>query len=122
MSPACLGASVSTKRVALSHVLFNHNRNNNGANIFVLFYGFIAGVQSNFNLAPKLTIAFAHATFNAVNTILLFPFISQLCIYELQYTFKWEERENMYKPQYINDVLLYTAPRCGNIKCKKKQL
>lgn len=49
-------------------------------------------MQSNFNLAPKLTIAFAHATFNAVNTVLLFPFISQLAFIVTSYTFKWGRR------------------------------
>lgn len=75
---AALGASVAAKRAALTHVTFNLI----GATIFIIFLGvftsFISLLQTQLNLNPEMTLAFAHGSFNLTNTIIQFPFIGAL--------------------------------------------
>jgi len=75
---ASLGASVAAKRAALSHVLFNVI----GAVIFITilkpFSSFILFLQETLNLNEKMTIAFAHGTFNITNTLILIWFVGAL--------------------------------------------
>ncbi len=75
---AAIGTSISAKRVAVVHVLFNLL----GTVIFLLVLGpftnFIAYLQSSLNLNPEMTIAFAHGIFNVTNTIIQFPFIAAI--------------------------------------------
>ncbi len=75
---AVIGSNTSAKRLAASHVIFNIM----GTVIFLIFLTpftmFIQKAQNIFHLNPKMTIAFAHGTFNTMTTILLFPFIGVL--------------------------------------------
>lgn len=75
---ASLGASIAARRAALTHVLFNVF----GTIIFLLILGpftkFISMLQTNLNLNPEMTIAFAHGTFNVTNTLIQAPFIAVL--------------------------------------------
>src|SRR5690606_1977358 len=75
---ASIGASVAAKRTALTHVIFNLV----GTTIFLIllipFTMFIEFLQQSLSLDPKMTIAFAHGTFNVTNTIIQFPFIAVL--------------------------------------------
>src|SRR5699024_12321088 len=75
---AALGASVAAKRAALTHVTFKLI----GATIFIIFLGvftsFISLLQTQLNLNPEMTLAFAHGSFNLTNTIIQFPFIGAL--------------------------------------------
>jgi phosphate:Na+ symporter len=75
---AAIGTSVSAKRAAAVHVLFNLI----GTVIFLLILGpfttFIAYLQSSLYLNPEMTIAFAHGIFNLSNTLIQFPFIALL--------------------------------------------
>ena len=75
---ASIGANTSAKRLALSHTLFNMI----GTIIFMIFLipftMYVTKMQQVFHLNPKVTIAFAHASFNIATTILLFPFIKVL--------------------------------------------
>lgn len=72
---ASLGASVSAKRAAATHVLFNVF----GTIIFMLlltpFISFMNSITTALSLEPKMEIAFAHGTFNVVNTIIQLPLI-----------------------------------------------
>ncbi|MGG0667604.1 Na/Pi cotransporter family protein [Lederbergia citrisecunda] len=72
---ASIGASVAARRAAATHVLFNVV----GTVIFlILLYPFtlyvewISGVLA---LESKMQIAFAHGTFNVLNTVIQFPLI-----------------------------------------------
>lgn len=73
---AAIGASVAAKRTAASHVMFNLI----GATIFILllnpFTSFIIYLTGFLDLGPKMQIAFAHGTFNIVNTLIQLPFIA----------------------------------------------
>lgn len=75
---AAIGTSISARRVALVHVLFNVI----GSAIFLLILGWftksIAYIQATLHLNPEMTIAFAHGIFNITNTIIQFPFIAVL--------------------------------------------
>src|SRR5699024_7596090 len=68
----------AAKRAALTHVIFNLV----GTIIFVVFLGlftsFVTFLQSQLNLNPEMTLAFAHGSFNLRNTIIQFPFIGAL--------------------------------------------
>ena len=74
---ACLGASVSAKRTAASHVIFNLI----GAIIFTLllspFTQLVLLFTKSFGLNPAMQIAFAHGLFNVSNLALQFWFIPQ---------------------------------------------
>lgn len=75
---ACLGASVSAKRTAASHVIFNLM----GAIIFTLllspFTQLVLLFTKSFGLNPAMQIAFAHGLFNVSNLALQFWFIPQI--------------------------------------------
>lgn len=72
---ASIGASVSAKRAAASHVLFNVI----GTGIFLLlltpFTMFIDWVATIFHLNAMMQIAFAHGSFNVISTLIFLPFI-----------------------------------------------
>lgn len=75
---AAIGASVSARRAAYTHVLFNLI----GTILVLIFMGpfthLIEFFQGSLDLNNKMTIAFAHGTFNVTNTIIQFPFIAGL--------------------------------------------
>lgn len=75
---ASIGTSISARRAASVHVMFNLI----GTIIFLIllipYTNFIAYLQTSLNLNPEMTIAFAHGIFNFTNTIIQFPFIAVL--------------------------------------------
>lgn len=116
---ACIGASTASKRVALSHVLFNII----GTIIFLIFLvpftKFMTLLQTFFNLPPKMTIAFAHGFFNVVNTVIQFPFIAGLA-YIVTKIFPITEEEITYKPEYLDTLLIHSAPSVALGQSKKE--
>ncbi|MFA8437788.1 Na/Pi cotransporter family protein [Pueribacillus sp. YX66] len=75
---ASIGASVAARRAALVHVIFNVIGTIIVLILFVPFTHFIEFLQASLDLNPRMTIAFAHGTFNVANTIIQFPFIAAL--------------------------------------------
>ncbi len=75
---ASIGASVAAKRTAASHVMFNVI----GTIIFLIllkpFTIYIEYLTQVLDLGPKMQIAFAHGTFNVVNTLIQLPFIAYI--------------------------------------------
>ncbi|MTH52434.1 sodium-dependent phosphate transporter [Bacillus mangrovi] len=75
---ASIGASLTARRTALAHVIFNLA----GTSIFLvvlpLFTVFIQSLESNLSLNPAMTIAFAHGSFNITNALIQLPFIGAL--------------------------------------------
>jgi phosphate:Na+ symporter len=77
---ASLGGSVSAKRTAAAHVLFNLV----GSTVFMIllvpYTKFIAYLETNVlhNNNPEMTISFAHMSFNIINTFIFFWFIKYL--------------------------------------------
>lgn len=72
---ASLGASITAKRAAAAHVLFNVV----GTVVFMLllipFTLYIEWISGVLDLESKMQIAFAHGSFNVANTIIQFPLI-----------------------------------------------
>lgn len=75
---ASIGASISARRAALVHVNFNLIGTIIFLSILPFFTRFVEWLQGTFHLNPEMTIAFAHGTFNATNTVIQFPFIAVL--------------------------------------------
>lgn len=75
---AAIGTTISARRAALVHVMFNLI----GTTIFLIILGLytrlISFLQASLDLNPEMTIAFAHGIFNVSNTIIQFPFIGAL--------------------------------------------
>ena len=75
---ASIGTTIAARRAALTHALFNII----GAVVFLLllvpYMNVILWMQSTLGLDPKMTIAFAHGTFNVTNVLLQLPFIAVL--------------------------------------------
>lgn len=75
---ASLGGNVTSKRAAASHVIFNLV----GATIFLVFLGpfvsFVYWGTEVLALGDMMQIAFAHAAFNIITTLLLIGFINHI--------------------------------------------
>lgn len=75
---ASFGDSLSAKRTALIHVIFNLV----GTTIFMLilvpYSNLLIHLFTEWNVDPKMQVAYAHITFNVVTTLLLLPFSYQL--------------------------------------------
>ena len=116
---ACIGATRSAKRVAASHVLFNVI----GTVIFSIlltpFTEFVLFIEKLLKVPPKLTIALAHATFNGVNTLILFPFIGALA-YIVTKLIPYNEDEETYKPKFLDTMLIHNAPSVALGQAKKE--
>ena len=116
---AAIGASIAAKRAAAVHVLFNVV----GTIIFMIFLSlfttFIMWITLKLSLEPKMQIAFAHGTFNVVNTIIQLPFIGA---WAFLVTKLLPERE---KPQpkvalYLDESLIEKAPTIAIGQAKKE--
>lgn len=106
---AVIGSNTSAKRLAASHVMFNVI----GTLIFLIllspFSSFIGFMQKFLHLNPKMTIAFSHGTFNAVTTVLLFPFIGALeYIVVKLIKEKKEVEKDVYTVKYLDPMLMGT--------------
>ena len=106
---AVIGANTSAKRLALSHTMFNVI----GTIIFMIllspFTIFVEKMTQILHLNPKVTIAFAHGSFNIMTTILLFPFIGLLEYIVVKVIKEKDEDKVEHKPKYL-DAALISAP------------
>lgn len=77
---ASFGGSVSSKRTAAVHVIFNVG----GSILFMLllepFTYLITTLASLFTIDPMMQIALAHILFNVIVTLIAYPFISQIVL------------------------------------------
>nr|WP_234998338.1 Na/Pi cotransporter family protein [Salirhabdus sp. Marseille-P4669] len=117
---ASIGASVAAKRAALSHVIFNLI----GATIFLLllvpFTMLIEYFQQIFDLGPKMTIAFAHGTFNVTNTLLQVWFIGLLATVVTKIV--PGENEIDYKPRHLDPLIIQQSPAIALGQAKDESL
>ncbi|MCX7661622.1 MAG: Na/Pi cotransporter family protein, partial [Candidatus Omnitrophica bacterium] len=103
---ASVGTSISAKRAAIAHLMFNVI----GVVIFLpilsIFRNFI--LHTSGSLARQ--IANAHTFFNVINTIIFLPFVG-LYVKFLNKIVKGKEEEEMeYLPKYLERHLLNTPP------------
>lgn len=105
---ASLGASIAAKRAALTHVVFNVI----GAVIFLIFLtpftAFIEILQSQLNLNPQMTIAFAHGSYNLMNTMIQFPFIAGLA-WLVTKLIPGKDTVIEYKPQHLDPIVIHRS-------------
>jgi len=116
---ASIGASISARRAAFVHVLFNII----GTIIFLIllvpFTALISYLQNALNLNPEMTIAFAHGTFNISNTIIQFPFIAVLA-WIVTKIIPGEDEYIDTKPQHLNPTLIEHSPSIALGQAKKE--
>ena len=118
---ASLGANIAAKRVAAAHVAFNVIGTVICIIFLVPFTSLIQWFESFLNLAPEMTIAFAHGTFNITNTILQFPFIGALA-FVVTKLIPGEDEVVKYEPLYLDQQLIKQAPSIALGNAKKELL
>ena len=118
---ASLGANIAAKRVAAAHVAFNVIGTVICIVFLVPFTGLIQWFESFLNLAPEMTIAFAHGTFNITNTIIQFPFIGALAFIVTK-LIPGEDEVVKYEPLYLDEQLIKQAPSIALGNAKKELL
>lgn len=106
---ASLGLSVAAKRAALTHVLFNVLGTVVILAILPLFLLYLEHLQTLLNLDPKMTIAFAHGSFNTANTLVQLPFIGVLA-WIVTKLIPGEDVVIEYKPKHLDPVFIERSP------------
>lgn len=114
---AAIGANTSAKRLALSHTMFNVM----GTIFFMImlspFSIFVEKMSQILHLNPKVTIAFAHGSFNIITTILLFPFIGVLEYIVVKLIKEKDEDVVEHQPRFLDAALIHTpAIALGQVK------
>ena len=106
---AALGASVAARRAAATHVLFNVV----GSIIFLIllvpFTNYMVWVAGALGLEEKMQIAFAHGTFNVVNTLIQLPLIG-VWAWLVTRLIPGEDTTIEYKPKYLDPSLISQSP------------
>ncbi|TWT09119.1 Na/Pi cotransporter family protein [Planomicrobium sp. CPCC 101079] len=106
---ASLGASITARRAAAVHVLFNVV----GSIVFLIllvpFTAYIEWITGLLNLEAKMQIAFAHGSFNVANTIIQFPLIGAWA-YLVTKFIPGEERTIEFAPKHLDTHFIDTAP------------
>ncbi|MGN7410675.1 MULTISPECIES: Na/Pi cotransporter family protein [unclassified Sporosarcina] len=106
---AAIGASVAARRAAATHVLFNIL----GAAIFMIllvpFTAYVEWITSTFGIDKKMQIAFAHGSFNVVNTAIQFPFIGAWA-YFVTKLIPGEDVTIEYKPKHLDPHFITQSP------------
>lgn len=118
---ASIGASIAAKRAAATHVLFNLI----GTTIFMIllepYTMLMSFIQDQLNLNPEMTIAVAHGTFNATNTIIQFPFIAVLALIVTK-LIPGEDSVIEYKAKHLDPVFIEQAPSIALGQAKEEIL
>lgn len=106
---AALGASVTAKRAAASHVVFNLI----GATIFTLllspFTLVVIGLSNHLNLNPSMQIAFAHGLFNLSNLCIQFWFIDKIELF-VRKIIPGNDSTIEFKPSKLNESIIQNSP------------
>ncbi|MBS4196123.1 Na/Pi cotransporter family protein [Lederbergia citri] len=118
---ASIGASIAARRAALTHVLFNIIGTILVLILFIPFTHLIEFFQATFDLNPKMTIAFAHGTFNVTNTIIQFPFIAVLAWIVIKLV-PGEDTSIEYKAVHLGEQFIRQSPSIALGQGKKEVL
>jgi len=118
---AALGATVVARRAAAAHVLFNVI----GTVIFMLilplFVNYVEWISDILNLDEKMQIAFAHGSFNVVNTIIQLPFVAVIA-YIVTKIVPGEDTAIEYSPKHLDRSLIETSPSIALGQAKEEVL
>ncbi|WP_221565593.1 Na/Pi cotransporter family protein [Alkalihalobacillus sp. TS-13] len=106
---AAIGASVAARRAALTHVIFNLL----GTTVFLLlispFTAYVEFLTSWLDLEPKMQIAFAHGSFNILNTLIQVWFIGVLA-YIVTKLVPGDDGVIEYKAKHLDPIFLERSP------------
>ncbi|AYC29586.1 Na/Pi cotransporter family protein [Paenisporosarcina cavernae] len=118
---ASIGASIAAKRAAATHVLFNLV----GSVIFLIFLhpftNYIIWITGLLDLEAKMQIAFAHGSFNVVNTVIQFPLIGAWA-YLVTKFIPGEDVTIEYKAKHLDPHFIETAPSLAIGQAKEEIL
>ncbi len=118
---AAIGTSIAARRAAATHVLFNIV----GTTLFVIllvpFQLFIEYLTLQLDLGPKMTIAFAHGTFNFTNTLIQLPFIGVLA-FVVTKLIPGEDSIIEYKAKHLDPMFIEQSPSIAIGQAKEEVL
>lgn len=100
---ASLGASLTARRAALAHTLFNTF----GVIIFLIFLTPFTSLVLRTGHSISRQVANAHTIFNVINTLLIFPFINQFVALVTR-LIPGEEEILERKPKYLDERMLHS--------------
>src|SRR5699024_6582722 len=116
---ASIDALVTAKRAAVTHVLFNVIGSELVLLLLALFTMLIEYLQASLRLNPKMTLAFAHGTFNVTNTIIQFPFIAGLA-WLVTKIVPGEDTTIEQKPIHLGEQFIRQSPSVALGQAKKE--
>ncbi|QCR34398.1 sodium-dependent phosphate transporter [Lysinibacillus sp. SGAir0095] len=106
---AALAASVAARRAAAAHVIFNVI----GTIIFMIFLpvfvNYVEWISGVLGLEEKMQIAFAHGTFNIINTLIQLPFVGLLALLVTKIV-PGEDATVEYGAKYLDKTLIGQSP------------
>ncbi|WP_211654005.1 Na/Pi cotransporter family protein [Planococcus alpniumensis] len=118
---AALGTSIAARRAAAVHVLFNVI----GSIIFLIllvpFTAYVEWITGVLNLEAKMQIAFAHGTFNIVNTLIQFPLIGAWA-YLVTKVIPGDEVLIEFKPKHLDLNFIEQSPSIALGQAKEEVL
>jgi len=103
---ASLGTSISAKRAALAHIMFNII----GVIIFLPFLVLFQNLIIHTSHSLVRQIANAHTLFNVINIVIFLPFVGLFATLLTKIIRGKEEEEIEYLPKYLERHLLNTPP------------
>ncbi|WP_342527651.1 Na/Pi cotransporter family protein [Chryseomicrobium sp. FSL W7-1435] len=118
---AALGASITAKRAALVHVIFNVI-----GTIIVLillspFTALVQFLQGRLDLNPEMTIAFAHGIFNISNALIQLPFVAVLAWIVVK-AIPGEQKLVSHKVEHLDDKFIAQSPSVAVGQAQKEVL
>lgn len=118
---AALGASITAKRAALVHVIFNVI----GTVIVLIllspFTALVELLQGRLDLNPEMTIAFAHGIFNVSNALIQLPFIAVLAWIVVK-VIPGEQKMVSHKVEHLDDKFIAQSPSVAVGQAQKEVL
>ncbi|MCP1143517.1 Na/Pi cotransporter family protein [Lysinibacillus endophyticus] len=106
---AALAASVTARRAAAAHVIFNLI----GSIIFLLilplFVNYVEWISGILNIEERMQIAFAHGTFNVINTLIQLPFVGVIA-YIVTKIVPGEDRAIEFGAKHLDKSLIEQSP------------
>lgn len=116
---AAIGTSIGARRAAFVHVIFNVL----GATVFLIllepFLKYVEFLQGRLNLDEEMTIAFAHGSFNVLNTVVQFPFIGLLA-YIVVKLVPGEDVVVEYKAKHLDPIFIQQSPSVALDQAKEE--
>lgn len=118
---ASIGASISAKRAALTHVIFNLIGTVIVLLLFIPFYNLVSFLSVELGLSERMQIAFAHGIFNVSNMLIQLPFVAILAIIVTK-LIPGEEINIEYKAKHLDPRFIGSSPAIALGQAKQEVL